>query len=365
MRTSETRRRQATTVTASLLGLFVVTAAACGGSDSGDGAMLDGSGDPSAGGSSAAAGSKASGGSGSTSTGGSAGAKATGGAAGSGTAGSPFGGGGSTAGAGAGAGPGGTSGGTGGSGVTDGCDPASGINVCQTCCESAHPTGAQTYSKDISTCACAGACKSQCAAACQSGQVDSACNGCLKQAFGGGQCKLSGCQGDADCVAYVNCAQACSTSGTGGSGGSGTGGSGTGGSGTAGSSSGDALEAARQACVDEINMYRATLGLPALKRWNTAETCSDGEAQSDASTGKAHGAFGKCGESAQNECPDWPPTPASQIKGCLKMMWDEGPGADFNTHGHYINMSSKSYTQVACSFFVKSNGSWWGVQNFK
>jgi len=128
--------------------------------------------------------------------------------------------------------------------------------------------------------------------------------------------------------------------------------------------SSDPLNAARDKCVATINEYRATLGLPAYARWNDAETCSDGEAQKDSVSKKAHSAFPSCGESAQNECPGWPGPPESLLTGCLKMMWAEGPG-DFAAHGHYINMSSKSYTKVSCGFFQTPEGNWWAVQNFK
>lgn len=115
-----------------------------------------------------------------------------------------------------------------------------------------------------------------------------------------------------------------------------------------------------QLCVDEINKYRATLGRPALQRWNTAETCSSTEAQSDSSTGRAHGAFGQCQEMAQNECPGWPGPSDKMIPGCLKMMWGEGPGG-----GHYENMASTRYTKVACGFYALPNGNVWSVQNFR
>jgi hypothetical protein len=126
----------------------------------------------------------------------------------------------------------------------------------------------------------------------------------------------------------------------------------------------DPDEAATQLCVDTINMYRATLGLPALARWKDAEDCSDTECLSDGMTGTPHGAFGMCGEFAQNECPGWPGDGASFITDCLQLMWDEGPGADFNTHGHYINMSNPDYTMVACGFAPGMGGTW-AVQNFK
>ncbi len=126
----------------------------------------------------------------------------------------------------------------------------------------------------------------------------------------------------------------------------------------------DPWEAARQLCVDTINMYRATIGLPPYERWFDAETCSDGEAQSDGQSGVPHGAFGMCGEFAQNECPGWPAPAEQSLPGCLAQMWAEGPGDDFNTHGHYINMSSETYTRVSCGF-AEGQGGLWMLQNFQ
>jgi hypothetical protein len=132
-----------------------------------------------------------------------------------------------------------------------------------------------------------------------------------------------------------------------------------------GSDSGGGDGTSEQLCVDTINNYRKTLGLPAYTRWSVNETCADGQALSDSKSGKAHGAFGTCSEFAQDECPGWPGPPSSMITSCLAMMWAEGPGSDFSTHGHYINMSSTAYTQVACGFTTLSDGSVWAVQDFK
>jgi len=179
------------------------------------------------------------------------------------------------------------------------------------------------------------------------------------------------------------------TAGSGGSGGNGTGGgAGSGGGGGApgagganardagslgGASgvdagnggSGGSPGSVQQLCVDTINMYRATLGLAPYARWTAEETCGNAQAQSDSQTGTAHGAFGMCTESAQNECPGWPAPPETMILGCLQLMWNEGPGADFATHGHYINMSSTQYRQVACGFYTTPAGRIWSVQDFK
>lgn len=127
----------------------------------------------------------------------------------------------------------------------------------------------------------------------------------------------------------------------------------------------DPVAAARVTCVDEINKYRATLSLPPYAPWTSAETCVDGQAKKDSETGTAHSAFGTCGESAQNECPGWPGPPDSMIKSCLAMMWAEGPGSDFSTHGHYLNMSNSSFTAVACGFYQTPAGDWWAAQDFR
>jgi hypothetical protein len=115
-----------------------------------------------------------------------------------------------------------------------------------------------------------------------------------------------------------------------------------------------------EVCVAAINDYRKTLGRAPLARWTAAETCSDTEAQSDGATGTAHGAFPKCGEFGQNECPGWPGAPATMIKGCLQAMWNEGPGG-----GHHDNMASTTWKSVACGFHTLPNGDVWAVQNFK
>ena len=124
-------------------------------------------------------------------------------------------------------------------------------------------------------------------------------------------------------------------------------------------------DSVQQLCVDTINAYRDTLGLPHYARWSSAEACTDGEAEADSISGTPHGAFGSCGEFAQNECPGWPLPYEDVVEDCLAMMWAEGPGADFQQHGHYINMSSSSYSEVACGFFTTPGGSVWAIQNFR
>jgi hypothetical protein len=129
-----------------------------------------------------------------------------------------------------------------------------------------------------------------------------------------------------------------------------------------------------QLCIDKINELRATKGLPAYARWTEIENCVDGQSSSDEESGSAHGAFGQCGESSQNECLG---SGMTGIEGCLDSMWGEKnqaacsgcdacadgydpscPSCDYYGApcGHYVNMSAQYYTRAACGF--SSLGGW-------
>lgn len=112
--------------------------------------------------------------------------------------------------------------------------------------------------------------------------------------------------------------------------------------------------------MNVINDYRAQKGLPPYTRWTDGETCADGEAQSDAETNAPHGAFPRCKELAQNECPGQPGPADKMIKGCLAAMWSQGPG-----EGHYDMMASTKWREVACGFATTANGQVWSVQNYR
>ena len=123
----------------------------------------------------------------------------------------------------------------------------------------------------------------------------------------------------------------------------------------------------RADCVARINQFRWDCQcLPPLDRWSDGETCADEHAAYDSTNG-AHSGFMDTictpGGWAQNECPGWG-SEISIVDGCLQLMWDEGPGEDFNVHGHYINMSSTNYTKVACGVYITGSGDVWSVQNY-
>ena len=129
-----------------------------------------------------------------------------------------------------------------------------------------------------------------------------------------------------------------------------------------------------QDCVDRINQFLTQCAcLPALTRRTDGEACANQMAEYDASKNSAHaGAIANiCQPSgSQNECPGYASN--SQVIGlCMQQMWDEGPpptssctGTCYEEHGHYINMTDKGVTKVACGFYTTSSGKVWAVQNF-
>jgi hypothetical protein len=119
-----------------------------------------------------------------------------------------------------------------------------------------------------------------------------------------------------------------------------------------------------QLCVDTVNGYRALLSLPPYERWTAIEGCADGQASTDSQAGMAHATSGQCGEFAQSECVGWPGPPVSMVPPCLLQMWNEGPG-DFSTHGDYLNMSSATFTKIACGFTILPSGDVWAVLDFE
>lgn len=129
-----------------------------------------------------------------------------------------------------------------------------------------------------------------------------------------------------------------------------------------------------QDCVDRINQFRSQCAcLPALARNTDGETCANQMAEYDAGKNTAHAGYNDkiCQPSgAQNECPGYSSN-NQVISLCMQQMWDEGPppttpceGACFQEYGHFINMTSKSSTKVACGFYTTAAGKVWAVQNF-
>lgn len=128
------------------------------------------------------------------------------------------------------------------------------------------------------------------------------------------------------------------------------------------------LSLLRAECLAMTDSLRATEGKSPLKRWLDAESCSDTQAASDQYRESPHGNFGSCGEKAQNTCPGWPLPDSDNgtrvLRSCLAAMWAEGPGEPYSKHGHYLNMSSSDFGQLACGFSIQ-DGSLWINMNFQ
>jgi hypothetical protein len=129
-----------------------------------------------------------------------------------------------------------------------------------------------------------------------------------------------------------------------------------------------------QDCVNRINQFLTQCAcLPALARNSQGEACADQMAEYDAGKNEAHaGTTDKICEprGSQNECPGYASN--NQVMSlCFQQMWDEGPppggsctGDCYEQHGHFINMTDKSVTKVACGFYTTASGKVWAVQNF-
>jgi hypothetical protein len=129
-----------------------------------------------------------------------------------------------------------------------------------------------------------------------------------------------------------------------------------------------------QDCVDRINQFLTQCAcLPALTRRKDGEACADQMAEYDAAMNSAHaGAIAEICQpgGSQNECPGYASN--TQVIGlCMQQMWDEGPpptnpcsGSCYEAHGHFINMTDKSVTKVACGFYTTASGKVWAAQNF-
>lgn len=121
-------------------------------------------------------------------------------------------------------------------------------------------------------------------------------------------------------------------------------------------------------CVARINQFRMECQcLPPLQRWVEGEACADQHAEYDSTRG-AHAGFRAhiCpqGGFGQNECPGY--NGFDHVIGvCLQQMWDEGPGENFQAHGHYLNMTNPRFSRVACGFYEGGRGNMWAVQNFQ
>ena len=118
--------------------------------------------------------------------------------------------------------------------------------------------------------------------------------------------------------------------------------------------------AAKSFCVSETNRYRAMNSKPALAESAALDTYADAGAMHDFSTAP-HDHFSSTNGGgiafAENECPqqgNWQFTEGGDLNMvvgmCIAAFYSEGPGTDYSTHGHYINMMGP-YSALGCGIY--------------
>ena len=128
---------------------------------------------------------------------------------------------------------------------------------------------------------------------------------------------------------------------------------------------GPMFAAAKAFCVSETNRYRAMNSKPALTERAQLETYADTGAMVDYTSNSPHSHFSSTQGGgiafAENECPGhsgWHLPPGgdmSMLVGqCVAAFFSEGPGSDYNTHGHYINMMG-NYGTLGCGIYQSGN----------
>ena len=126
-----------------------------------------------------------------------------------------------------------------------------------------------------------------------------------------------------------------------------------------------ANQTAKQFCVSETNRYRAMDGKPAITESAALDTYADTGAMVDFGS-SPHNHFqttqGGGIAMAENECPQqlgWTLPPGGDVKAkvgeCVAAFYAEGPGSDYQTHGHYINMMGP-YAGLGCGIYQSGNG---------
>lgn len=137
------------------------------------------------------------------------------------------------------------------------------------------------------------------------------------------------------------------------------------GSGSGSNLGGNTFSAEKAFCVSETNRYRAMVSKPALTESAVLESYADVGAMVDFSS-MPHDHFtmtnGGGIAMAENECPvqgNWMlgsgQTMMDLVGQCVAAFYAEGPGTDYNTHGHYINMMGP-YTMLGCGIYQMGTG---------
>ncbi|MEQ1727298.1 MAG: CAP domain-containing protein [Vicinamibacterales bacterium] len=114
------------------------------------------------------------------------------------------------------------------------------------------------------------------------------------------------------------------------------------------------VDASVSFCTEEINRYRATIGLSPLDRATDLDSFASQAAEHDGRAGVPHQFFrmtnGGGVARAENQLLRWKGYAVNEvIRQGLAQMWAEGPGGS-----HYQIMAGK-YAQVGCGIFKNGN----------
>lgn len=141
-----------------------------------------------------------------------------------------------------------------------------------------------------------------------------------------------------------------------------------------GMGSGSGNVSAKQFCVSETNRYRAMNSKAAVAENPALETYADTGATTDYDSNSPHSHFtstqGGGIANAENECPGhsgWHLAPGGDLNAlvgmCVAAFYAEGPGSDYSTHGHYINMMG-AYAKLGCGIDQASSGDVTIIQDY-
>jgi hypothetical protein len=121
-----------------------------------------------------------------------------------------------------------------------------------------------------------------------------------------------------------------------------------------------------QFCAAETNRYRDMVPVGHVTENTALDTYAATGAENDTMSGTPHSHFQSTSGGgiayAENECPaslGWSISPdpsqaelEDKVADCIAAFWAEGPGADYATHGHYLNMTNASFHTVGCGVYV-------------
>lgn len=114
------------------------------------------------------------------------------------------------------------------------------------------------------------------------------------------------------------------------------------------------VAAQADACLAQVNKYRATKGRAAITLKSGQMSCAGGSASKDGPNLNWHGSFGQCGENAQCEAAG-----SSTCSASIDQYYNEGPGG-----GHYEIIMSANYRSMAYGYCACSKYGHFWTHNF-